>query len=66
MDCPKCNGKIVEKQTRRKKIFYGCDNYPKCDFASWDKPVNEKCPECNSFLVEKKDKVKCSNCDYEK
>ena len=66
MPCPKCNGMIVERKTKRGKIFYGCNNYPKCDFASWDKPIGEYCPKCNSILVEKKDKIKCINCDYEK
>jgi len=66
IDCPKCEGKIIERKTKRGKIFYGCSNYPKCDFASWDKPVEEKCPNCNGVLVEKKDKIKCINCDYEK
>ena len=67
MDCPKCKGgKVIERKTKRGKIFYGCSNYPKCDFASWDKPTGEFCPECNNYLVEKKDKIKCSSCDYEK
>ena len=66
MDCPKCDGKIVERKTRKGKVFYGCSNYPKCDFASWDKPILEFCPKCNGVLVEKKDKIKCMNCDYEK
>ena len=66
IDCPKCDGKIIERKTKRGKIFYGCSNYPKCDFASWDKPILDKCPECSGVLVEKKDKVKCLNCDYEK
>lgn len=65
-DCPKCDGKIVVKRTRKGKFFYGCTNYPKCDFASWYKPTGEKCPNCGSLLVEKKDKVVCSNCEYEK
>lgn len=67
MDCPKCKGgKVIERKTKRGKIFYGCSNYPKCDFASWDKPTGEFCPECNNYLVEKKDKIKCSSCDYER
>lgn len=66
VDCPKCEGKIVEKRTRKGKFFYGCSNYPKCDFASWYKPTGEKCPKCENLLIEKKDKVVCSNCDYEK
>lgn len=68
--CPKCKtGNIVAKKTRKGKLFYGCDNYPKCDFAAWDKPINEFCPTCNSILVETKaGKVKCSNkdCDFKK
>jgi len=75
--CPKCkNGKIVEKRTKKHKIFYGCNGWPKCDFALWDKPhtimvrgkpTGEKCPKCGSLLVETKRKqIKCSNkeCDY--
>ena len=65
-DCPNCGGKIVEKTTRKGKIFYGCNNYPKCKTALWDKPTGEKCPKCNELLVEKKDAIKCSSCDYEK
>mgnify|MGYP004526922141 FL=1 len=66
MDCPKCNGKVVEKKTKRGKIFYGCNNYPKCDFASWDKPSIELCPNCHTNLVEKKDGLVCPICNYKK
>ena len=66
MDCPHCKGKIIEKKTRRGKIFYGCNNYPKCDFASWDKPTGELCPTCNSLLIDTKDKIKCTKCEYER
>jgi len=65
-DCPKCDGHIIEKKTRRGKIFYGCDKYPKCDMALWDEPTGELCPECNSLLTKKKDTIKCSSCDYTK
>ncbi len=65
-NCPKCDGKIVEKRTRKGKFFYGCSNYPKCDFASWYKPTGETCPNCDWPLIEKKNKVVCSNCEYEK
>ena len=65
-DCPNCDGKIIEKKTRKGKIFYGCNNYPKCKTAYWDKPNGEKCPECGSMLTEKKDKIKCSSCDFTK
>ena len=68
--CPKCKeGKMALKKSKKGKIFYGCDNYPKCDFATWDKPINEFCPTCNSILVEtKKGRIKCSSktCDYKK
>ncbi len=64
--CPKCSGDIVEKKTRKGKIFYGCNNYPKCDTALWDLPTGELCPECSSLLTTKKDVIKCSSCDYTK
>jgi DNA topoisomerase-1 len=52
--CPKDGGEIVEKKSRRGKVFYGCANYPDCDFTLWNKPVAEKCPDCGApFLVEK-------------
>ena len=61
--CPKCKkGEIVEKRTKRGKIFYGCNRWPDCDFALWDKPTGEICPKCGSLLVETKRKqIKCSN-----
>ena len=65
-DCIKCGHKIVERKTKKGKVFYGCSNFPKCKEAYWDKPIGEKCPECNSMLVEKDGKIKCSSCDYEK
>ena len=65
-DCPHCDGKIIEKKTRKGKIFYGCNNYPKCKTAYWDKPTGEKCPECGEMLTEKKGTIKCSKCDYTK
>lgn len=52
--CPKCGeGEVVAKKSRRGKIFYGCNKYPKCDQAFWNKPVNEKCPDCGALLTEK-------------
>jgi len=69
VSCPKCGGDIVERRGKNKKIFYGCNNYPKCDFIIWDKPINRKCPKCGSLLVEKRSKnkiaIKCISCDYE-
>ena len=69
IQCPqkKCSGEIVERYSKRGKLFYGCSTYPKCDFASWDKPAAKKCPECGaSFMLEKSTKkdgdfLACSN-----
>jgi len=71
--CPRegCDGEIIQRQSKRGKIFYGCSNYPKCDFLSWDKPVNRVCPECGfGYMVEKHSKKKglylrCPKCAYE-
>ena len=65
-DCPNCSGKIIEKKSRKGKVFYGCNNYPKCKTAYWDKPTGLKCPECGEMLVEKNNNIKCSSCDYTK
>ena len=55
---------IVERKTRKGKIFYGCNNFPKCKTAYWDKPINKTCPKCSNMLLEKSNKIICSNCDY--
>ncbi|MDR0600943.1 MAG: type I DNA topoisomerase, partial [Treponema sp.] len=70
--CPKCGGDIVARKTRgRGKEFYGCTNYPECDFISHYNPTNQNCPKCGRFMVEKYDKKNgahkaCINpdCDY--
>lgn len=67
--CPKCEkGNIIERKSKKKRIFYGCDQYPECDFLSWDKPIERKCPKCSEMLVEKKlkkgNQIQCVNCDY--
>ncbi|MCM3251203.1 type I DNA topoisomerase [Priestia aryabhattai] len=67
--CPKCEeGNIVERKSKKKRTFYGCDRFPGCDFVSWDKPIARKCPKCENLLVEKKQKkgtqVVCTSCDY--
>ena len=51
--CPSCGKDIVEKRSRRGKIFYGCSGYPDCSQSYWDKPTNEKCPKCGGLLTEK-------------
>ena len=53
VDCPKCNGSVVVRRSKRGRKFYGCDQYPNCDFVSWDLPVKEKCPECGNYMVQK-------------
>ncbi|AKE23507.1 MULTISPECIES: type I DNA topoisomerase [Bacillus] len=67
--CPSCGeGNIVERKSKKKRVFYGCDRYPDCEFVSWDKPIERKCPKCGKMLVEKKLKkgiqVQCVECDY--
>lgn len=67
--CPSCKiGNIVERKSKKRRIFYGCDRYPECEFVSWDKPLERKCPKCRDMLVEKKLKkgvqVQCVGCDY--
>ena len=60
--CPQCDqAELVMKKTKRGKIFYGCPNWPDCNFALWDKPTGNFCPKCNSLMVEKNGKEKCSN-----
>ena len=70
--CPKCGGEVVERRTRRGRTFYGCDNYPNCEFTSWQRPVGKNCPECGEFLVlrqrrNQNPRAVCSNkeCDYQ-
>ncbi|PAE26728.1 type I DNA topoisomerase [Bacillus sp. 7894-2] len=67
--CPKCEeGNIIERKSKKRRIFYGCDRFPECDFISWDKPLPRSCPKCDNLLVEKKLKkgvqVQCVECDY--
>ncbi len=72
VECPTCKeGEIVERKSKTKRIFYGCNRYPECEFVSWDKPISRPCPKCSTLLVEKKLKkgvqIQCTNseCDYE-
>ncbi len=66
--CPDCaDGEIVERRTKRGRLFYGCSNYPDCQFSTWRKPINEKCPKCGQLMVLNKEKhpicinKECSN-----
>lgn len=68
--CPTCKkGDIVERKSKKNRLFYGCETYPECEFVSWDKPIARSCPKCDHYLVEKRTKkqvqIKCSNCDYQ-
>ena len=70
-ECPKCGGRVVVKKTKKGRVFYGCSEYPKCDFVSWDEPVQEKCPRCGKTLLRKKGKkpkLYCitPDCGYER
>ena len=56
--CPKCGGKILEKRSKKGKTFYGCDNYPECDFVSWHEPTENKCTECGSVMAKRYSKAK--------
>lgn len=58
VECPDCGGEIVERRSRRGRLFYGCGNYPECGFVSWQKPTQQKCPRCSAFMVEKRSKRK--------
>ena len=70
--CPKCGGEILVKKSKRGKLFYGCENLPKCDFMLWDQPIkDEKCPECGGLLLKRHGqhaKIYCQNekCSYER
>lgn len=68
--CPKCNeGQVVERKSKKNRIFYGCSRYPECDFTDWNKPIARNCPKCEHYLVEKKirggKQIICPNGDYE-
>lgn len=74
INCPVCHQPIVEKKTKRGRKFYGCSNYPDCDYLTWNKPVAEPCPKCGSMMYEGKPKkgqapfAYCGNeeCNYQK
>ena len=70
LDCPRenCGGRIVERRSRRGRVFFGCNNYPKCDFVTWYRPVAERCPSCgNPYILEKITKKDGTTlfCDHE-
>ncbi len=64
VECPKDHGDIVERKTRKGRIFYGCANYPNCDFTSWKRPLAQPCPKCQGMLViANKREAQCLNCE---
>ncbi len=64
--CPKCRqGELVERRSRRGKVFYGCERYPACDFSTWQRPIAAPCPDCGGLVTQAgKDKAKCTNCGH--
>lgn len=67
--CPECGGEIIERKSKKGHVFYGCGNWPKCNFMSWDPPAGENCPECGKTLFKKKGgKIVCmtKDCGYSK
>lgn len=67
--CPKCHeGKVVERRSKKGRVFYGCDQYPGCDFVSWDRPSTKPCPSCGAWMIEKRNKqgtkLQCTSCDH--
>jgi DNA topoisomerase-1 len=62
--CPQDGGEIVERKTRKGRTFYGCANYPACDFTSWKRPIAQPCPNCSGLLVmTNKRQVQCTKCE---
>ena len=54
VSCPKCGGRVIVRRSKRGRVFYGCENYPECDFNSWDMPAPVKCPDCGGYMVKKR------------
>ncbi len=64
--CPECStGDIVERRTKKGRVFYGCSNYPDCEFTSWKRPLPQPCPECGGLLViQRKGRAACTQCEF--
>jgi DNA topoisomerase-1 len=62
--CPNDGGELVERRTKKGRIFYGCANYPECDWSSWKRPLPNPCPNCQGLLVQKnRNWAQCTNCE---
>jgi DNA topoisomerase-1 len=65
VNCPKTGGELMERRTKKGRTFYGCADYPKCDFTTWSRPFKQPCPNCSKLIVaDKDDKAKCTECDW--
>jgi DNA topoisomerase-1 len=68
VQCPECKqGTLIEKRSKKGRVFYSCNRYPDCKFALWDKPAKSPCPRCGNLIVmhaKRKNGVKCTQCDY--
>ena len=66
VSCPKCGKDLVVKMTKKGRRYYGCVDYPDCDFMSWGRPVDKKCPNCGGYMVKKGNKIACADahCGY--
>jgi DNA topoisomerase-1 len=68
--CPRCGGDLVERRSRKGRVFYGCANYPKCDFVVWSRPLAQACPECGGLLTAERQqeeggpRARCSSCNW--
>ena len=65
INCPNCGGQIVERHSKKGKVFYGCNHYPDCKTAYWYEPTGNKCPKCGGMLVKKQDSIVCNECGYQ-
>jgi DNA topoisomerase-1 len=68
--CPRCGGDLVERRSRKGRVFYGCANYPKCDFVVWSRPLAQACPQCGGLLTAERrqeeggPRARCTSCDW--
>ena len=63
--CPRDGGDMLERRSKRGRTFYGCSNYPKCDFTTWTKPLAQPCPNCGGLITAERDgKAKCTVCEW--
>ncbi|MCS7352410.1 MAG: topoisomerase DNA-binding C4 zinc finger domain-containing protein, partial [Anaerolineae bacterium] len=62
--CPQCGGELLEKKTKRGRTFYGCSNWPTCNFTTWKRPLTVRCPHCGGLLVQDdRENARCLKCE---